>query len=92
MIDLVCSVCGSTDWKDVQHSIDKRWPVARCHGEHRDRGQLWFPLISSKAFLARKKLRHEEKPIDLFGGLSIAERNGMTAPLRNRSIVTVREK
>ncbi len=70
MIDLVCSVCGSPDWFDVQHSVDKAWPLARCSGKHRDRGQLWFPLVSSRAFQAKRKAVASAEPVDLFGSLS----------------------
>lgn len=73
MIDLVCSVCGSADWRDVQHSLDSRWPIARCRGEHRDRAQLWFPLMSQRAFLAKRKAVKSAEPQDLFGGLSAGE-------------------
>lgn len=73
MIDLVCSVCGSNNWVDVQHSIDNRWPVARCH-DHKDRRQVWTPLISARAFQAKRKAPKQAEPVDLFGDLSEPER------------------
>lgn len=84
MIDLVCSVCGSNDWHDVQHSIDSRWPVARCSGQHRDRKQLWFPLISARAYQAKRKAPKQAEPSDLFGGPSEAERASLRQAVKLR--------
>jgi len=82
MIDLVCSVCGSHEWSDVQHSVDSRWPVARCSGAHRDRGQLWFPLISARAFKAREKRPVQAEPSDLFGSLPEDDQRRLQQPVK----------
>jgi len=84
MIDLVCSVCGSNEWTDVQHSVDKRWPLARCKGHHRDRGQIWFPLISTRAYQARRKALPATEPIDLFGALSPSEQAQLAQDVKLR--------
>jgi len=81
MIDLVCSVCGSTRWGDVQHSVDRRWPVARCP-DHRDRTQIWTPLISSRAFKAKARRPKGATPDDLFGGLSDEQRRELTKAVK----------
>lgn len=70
-IDLVCSVCGSGN---------DNWPLARCR-DHDDKHNPWTPLMSARAWQGRKKLRHSDKPLDLFGGLSVADWEALARPV-----------
>lgn len=83
MIDLVCSVCGSNRWGDVQHSVDSRWPVARCP-DHHDRTQIWTPLISARAYKAKTRRPKSAIPEDLFGGLSEDQRADLRKAVKLR--------
>ena len=83
-IELVCSVCGSGNLFDYsQRGIDN-WPLARCrnHAQTKSTGSPYVPLMSARAWQGRKKLRHNDKPIDLFGGLSIADQAALSKPVK----------
>jgi hypothetical protein len=81
-VKLVCSVCGSDKIGDTRYrSLDDRWPMARCRN-HFDKRNPWTPLVSERAFEARKRRPAQAKPEDVFGGLPEDERSRLERPLK----------
>jgi len=82
IVKLVCSVCGSDNLSaERQRSVDDRWPMAICHG-HKDRTQIWTPLISERAFQAKHRRPARAKPEDVFGALPEDEQRALMKPIR----------
>ena len=84
MIDLVCSVCGSNDWRDKQRSVDERYPIARCQA-HRATREPWSALIPRAEFHKRQRAA-SAPPEDVFGGLSDDERAALRKPISSRPL------
>ena len=82
VIKLVCSVCGSANvGHERQRSVDDRWPMAICR-DHTDKRQIWTPLISERAFTARKRRPAQAEPEDVFGALPEQDRAALKRPIR----------
>ncbi len=81
MEKLVCSVCGSWNYRDQQRSVDDRYPIARCQ-DHRDARRPWSPLMPEAEFAKRQKPA-TPAPEDLFGTLSDEEKAQLRRPVRS---------
>lgn len=51
---LVCSICGSANWREQSRSVDDRYPIAKCQ-DHKDVRHPWSPLMPDTEFQKRTR-------------------------------------
>lgn len=76
---LVCSVCGSANWREQQASVDSRYPIAKCL-DHRAARQPYSPLMPKGDYQRRVKPT-AAPPEDVFGALPEDDRAALAKPV-----------
>jgi hypothetical protein len=77
----VCSVCGSSDVRNLQPSLgDPRHPIGQCGGHQQKLGLT--AMCRPEEWGGRRRRSSDQKPEDVFSALPDDERAALARPIK----------